>query len=345
MSETPLVSSIGFTTRGLRPHEQYDAWRGWFNGTFDGSSRAPAKDGYLATIKALTVEGLGLVRISVPASRTMRTRIVVRRNPIDHWIIMVGKRATTRVTTGDAKFDAPARVPFVLSMADELVSEHGPDELTQLFLGRDRFREFAPVLDAARGKIVTGPLTTMLAEYLMLLDRHIGGIEATSAPPLLSDASGAMVAACLSAPPDAIAAAKSSLDFGRLEKVRRAVRQELRSQLLGPDLLCRLVGMSRSGIYRLMESQGGVARYIRRQRLLESYRELSDPIGDKPIAAIAEELCFSDASDFNRAFRREFGASPNDVRTAVRAGLIPPAVPKAIAGGKASPFNDYIRAL
>ena len=94
-----------------------------------------------------------------------------------------------------------------------------------------------------------------------------------------------------------------------------------------------------------MESQGGVTRYIRRQRLLESHAALCDPIGDKSIAAIAEELCFTDASEFSRAFRREFGASPSDVRAAARAGLIPSAVSKASTGGKASTFNDCIKAL
>ena len=280
MSETRPATSVEFTTRGLRPDEQYGAWRGWFKGTFDGSPRAPNKDGYLATSKAITMDGLALVRISLPASRTMRTRILIRRNPVDHWIITVGKHATTRLTTRDAAFEAPARVPFVLSMADELVSERGPDEQFQLYLSRDSFRDIAPVLDAARGTAVSGPRGTMLAEFLELLERNLEQIDVVNHGPL-KDAVGSMIAACIAPSPDRIAAAKSQLDAGRLEKVRRAVRRELRSPLLEPDLLCRLVGASRSSLYRLMESQGGVTRYIRRQRLLESHAALCDPVGDK----------------------------------------------------------------
>lgn len=41
------------------------------------------------------------------------------------------------------------------------------------------------------------------------------------------------------------------------------------------------------------------------------------------IGAIAESLCFADASSFSRAFRREFGMSPSDVRAATLSGLRP----------------------
>jgi AraC-like DNA-binding protein len=76
--------------------------------------------------------------------------------------------------------------------------------------------------------------------------------------------------------------------------------------------------MSRSKLYRLMDAEGGVVRYIQRQRLFEAYALLSDPSVDRPITAIAEDLCFADTSGFSRAFRREFGATPNDVRAASR---------------------------
>jgi AraC-like DNA-binding protein len=110
-------------------------------------------------------------------------------------------------------------------------------------------------------------------------------------------------------------------------------------------MLSRLIGMSRSALYRLMESQGGVTRYIRRQRLLESRAVLSDPGDDKSIAAIAEEFCFSDAADFSRAFRREFGLAPSDVRATAQAGLVPPAPGNGRLEGGELTFTDFIQAL
>ena len=225
-----------------------------------------------------------------------------------------------------------------------MISARGPGDRLQLYLPRDSFREIASVLDAARGMVVNGPLGTLLAEFLELLERNLQQVDVMNHG-RLRDAVASMIAACIAPSPDRIAAAKSQLDVGRLEKVRQAVRRELRSPSLGPALLCRVIGTSRSALYRLLESQGGVTRYIRRQRLLESHAALCDPVCDKSIAAIAEELCFTDASEFSRAFKREFGSSPSDARAAARAGLMPPAVWKANPRGEALTFNDCIQAL
>ena len=199
------------------------------------------------------------------------------------------------------------------------------------------------MLDGARGAVVTGPYGTMLGEFLELLDRNLPQIDAADAAPL-KHAVGAMIAACLSPSSERIAAS-SQLELGRLEKVRRIVREQLRSPKIGPAALCRLVGMSRSALYRLMESQGGVTGYIRRRRLLESRAVLSNPGCGESIAAIAEEFCFSDAADFSRAFRREFGLAPSEVRAAAKAGIVPPAPAKQRRAGGDVTFNNFIHAL
>ena len=342
MSKTPSISSLGFTTSGLPARQQYEAWRGWHDRTFDGAPSTPAAHGFLAESKIFRTDGLALVRISTPAMRVKRTKALIRQNPVDRWVVTLG--SPTTLTSGNTTFEAPARSPFILSLADEMVSERGPGERLQLYLSRDSFRDLAPVLDVARGAVVSGPLGTLLAEYLELLNRNLRQIDVAEAG-RFRDAVGAMIAACVSPSPDRAAAAKPQLDLGRLENVRRAVRRELRSPLLGPDRLCHLLGMSRSALYRLMERQGGVTRYIRRQRLLESRATLSDPGCDASVAAIAEEFCFADASDFSRAFKREFGASPSEVRAHAKAGLSPPVASVARAGRSGSTFNDFIQAL
>ena len=97
--------------------------------------------------------------------------------------------------------------------------------------------------------------------------------------------------------------------------------------------------MSRSQLYRVLESEGGVAHYIQRRRLSESFALLCDASQNLPIGKVAEMLCFADASSFSRAFRQEFGVSPREVRVASLAGQAPPP-PKA--PGVAS-FSESLR--
>ena len=103
--------------------------------------------------------------------------------------------------------------------------------------------------------------------------------------------------------------------------------------------------MSRSQLYRLLDGEGGVTRYIQRQRLREGYAALCDTSHSRPIAAIAEELCFADASGFSRAFRQEFGISPNELRAASRAGLALAARPKYRIGSEVRNLRSCLRAF
>jgi len=125
--------------------------------------------------------------------------------------------------------------------------------------------------------------------------------------------------------------------------VRRVIRKHLRTPTFRPAILCRLVGISRSNLYRPFEDAGGVARYIQRERLLEAHAVLADPASTQSISAIADDLCFADASSFSRAFKRDFGHSPGEVRSAALAGMAPPATMRSLAPSAGTDFGELIR--
>jgi AraC-like DNA-binding protein len=301
-------------------------------------------NGFPAESRLWKLDGLALSRVSAPAIHVVRTNAHIRRNPVDHWVITLGNRVTTAVRTDDVALQAPAGVPFVLSLGNELISERSQDERLQLYLPRDGFGDIAPLLDAARGTVLNTPLGRLLADYMLLLERHLPDLNPEDLP-RLTGAVRAMIGACIVPSPDRLALAAGQIGLGRLEKVRRAVRRHLRSPSLGPDVLCREVGTSRSQLYRLLEGEGGVARYIQRQRLSEGHAAMCDVSNTKTIATISEELCFADASGFSRAFRHEFGMSPSDVRAASLTGLTPVAMPKDRIGLEVRTLSDCLRAF
>jgi AraC-like DNA-binding protein len=220
----------------------------------------------------------------------------------------------------------------VLSLGEEIRVDRGEDDdRMMLLLSRDHFGRIGHLVEAVKGMILPASQARFLADYMRVLERNLPGLASADLARFPS-AVEAMVAACLAPSADRLATARHQIELTLMERVRRVVRRNLRSPSLGPDKLCRETAMSRSQLYRVLESEGGVVHYIQRRRLSESFAILCDATNTYPIARIAEALCFADASSFTRAFRQEFGVTPSEVRVASLAGQAPVA---AKTGGSA----------
>ena len=195
-----------------------------------------------------------------------------------------------------------------------------------------------------RGRALDTPEGKLLADYMLLLERNLPHLPSTDGPKLAAPIQ-AMLGACLAPSADRIAEASRHIDLTLMERVRQAVRRNLRSPSLGPDKLCREAATSRSQLYRLLESEGGVAHYIQRRRLSESYSMLCDVSKNLPVGKVAEMLCFADSSSFSRAFRREFGMSSSDVRAGSLVGVLRTTPPMFPAGPGVRSFGECLRSL
>jgi AraC-like DNA-binding protein len=330
-----------FMTHPLPLSEQFEAWRGWYASVFGMVSRQPAGEGFRGKTVTWMLDGFGFNRVSTPSVSTNRTKTMIRRDPVDHWCVSVSKTNSSEFSVGNDWSMVPARVPYVFSLGEELSSERSLDRI-QLYLARDSFQTIAPLLDAARGKALDTPEGHLLADYMLLLERNIPDLPPEDGGKLAL-AIQAMLSACLAPSADRLAEAGTHVDLTLMERVRQAVRRNLRSPSLGPDKLCREAATSRSQLYRLLEGEGGVAHYIQRRRLSESFSMLCDPSNNLSIGKVAEILCFADGSSFSRAFRREFGMSPSDVR-AGSIGQLPPPAPLKKAAGVHS-FRECLHSL
>lgn len=333
-----------FATSTLPKAHQLEGWRAWYDTIFDVVPKQPSNDDFIATNSTWTVPGLTLSRVASPPNTVSRTKTVIRHNTVDHWVITLSKESVSDVTTRGVSFEAAPKTPFILSFGDEIgIRRRQADNRVQLLLPRDNFQAIAPVVDAARGMALTSSGGRMLADYILLLEQNVPGLEDDAAS-RLSNAVQAMLLACLAPNSDRQQVASDQIRLTLMERVRQAVRRNLRSPSLGPARLCREAATSRSQLYRLLEDEGGVARYIQRRRLSESFSMLCDAQNSLSIGAVADLLCFSDASSFARAFRREFGMSPTDVRAATQAGLSPAPPSKSPLGPGALTFSDCLRA-
>ncbi len=310
-----------FATQSLRPRDQLEAWRQWYQPVLDILPQHLTGDEFPANIHVWKLGGLAMSRTSSAPVHVARTKSHLRRDPIDHWVISYCTRGAHFARTAGNSLEVPARVPFLWSLGQEFLHERTHTDRVQFFMSRDAFRDIASLLDAACGSVLDTPLGHVLGDYMMALERRLPAVTEADFPRLTS-AVGAIIAAAIAPSAERAAAAGRQIDLGRKERVRQAIRRHLRTPTLRPRTLCRLVGMSRSHLYRLFDDVG-VARYIQRERLLEAQAVLSDAATTRSISVIAEDLCFADTSSFSRAFKREFGHSPSEERSAALAGLPP----------------------
>lgn len=93
-----------------------------------------------------------------------------------------------------------------------------------------------------------------------------------------------------------------------------AMKSYLRRRLADPDLsgtnLQQHFHYSRATVYRLFEPDGGVAHFIRHERLRRCHEELTHPGIGTTVRAVAARWGYPDPARFARAFRSRYGSPP-----------------------------------
>lgn len=111
----------------------------------------------------------------------------------------------------------------------------------------------------------------------------------------------------------AIAIDHAAITKARTGAIRRFINDQLFDKELGSELLCAKFGLSRASLYREFQNEGGVIRYIGRQRLQKALQELAAvPREWGRISQTAYKYGYDDPLKFSTVFRKEFGFTPSD---------------------------------
>lgn len=102
----------------------------------------------------------------------------------------------------------------------------------------------------------------------------------------------------------------------RLHEAKRYCERHLADPDLSPSQVAEALGISVRSLHLLFEPTGtSFARYVTRRRLAECRAALAGAAGHRrPVAEIAFAWGFNSLPTFYRAFQREFGIAPSDIR-------------------------------
>jgi len=344
-SLAPALEPLPFSTRELAPKNQFTAWQAHVAPLVE--VRLPddksLDDGFPADHTAWNFGGMLIVQQRAPAHSYMRSAAKLRSSSIDHWYIALPRtgRSWTEVDRRVAE-NQPGKLE-IRSLGYPFRGRTTESESLFLYLPRDLFADATATLDAKNNSILSGNFANLLLDYLNSIEARLRSLTADDLPRIVH-ATRSMIIACLSPQAEHAAATEQLVSVALMERARRYVHNNLDAAHLTPDSMCRALGVSRSRLYQLFEPSGGVLHYIQSRRLLAAHAALGDPADSRRIVDIAEAVGFSSAANFSRAFSKEFGYSPREVRSSVALPRLAQSVSLA-EHDKAPSFEGWLKAL
>lgn len=305
-SRSTAVQPLDFTTTGLPPHRQFDAFRAAYATVLDMEPPASADAGFPVVQRIWPLGRLVLVAITLPDARQPVRWTHAPGTILDHWYVAQPCRFAARQALPPAR----PRGPQFHSLAHPHAVSLEEEGVLLLFMPRNGLHETGPV-DRSNA-VVDGGLLPLLGDMMLALANRLPTLDSRALPHAVEAIAG--VFSGIAAASGAVLPQAPAGNLTLVERTRRLIRARLADDGLTPELICRELGVSRSRLYRLFEPLGGISSYIRRQRLLQARDALADPQETRPIMAIAEQWGFADPSVFSRSFRQEFGVSPRSVR-------------------------------
>jgi len=80
-----------FATHSLPRSQQLAAWRGWYDSVLDIDSLQRPEKGFAAENLTWRLDGFAISHVSTAPVSVARTTALIRRNPVDHWVVILGK--------------------------------------------------------------------------------------------------------------------------------------------------------------------------------------------------------------------------------------------------------------
>ncbi|MCP3416446.1 helix-turn-helix transcriptional regulator [Bradyrhizobium brasilense] len=307
-----------FSTRHYPPPEQFEVWKTRMASLVDVAPPEGHSPAHGFLVEYLTCNMADVVFTSGRFAAQSFARVIKPSHgaPVDIWWLYRVRSGEARFETAERRIHAMPGAMFLISLDEDFRGTITDYDGLVLGLPRRSFADMADQLDGICNILLEGNLIELLADYL---DRLEARITLMSSEELrqAGRATAQMIAACIQLSSDRLERARGAVEPVLFERARLYIEAHLADFDLTPDRIAQQLRISRSALYRAFESVGGVAGYILRKRLRAAHAELVTS-ADRQVQEIAYRHGFKLASDFARAFRREFGVSPREMRERMR---------------------------
>ena len=305
-----------FDTRALVPGEQASAWTETISSIFDVTLGAEdVSRGYAARVEGALIGPHVIGRVQAGPQLFIRSGFRSYTDGLEGYVVQSFGRGAVRAANETTPLAGQGQL-FAIDLRRPLETVNTDFDLVSFFLPRDvleRGHASGPHLMATSQDSVLGRMT---AQFLLSFQGGVRQMDAEEAQ-TAANAALELVAECFRGETRR-SLTETSHRLALLDTVRARISALLDlGDAVDIDALSRWAGCSRATLYRVFEPIGGVAEYIRHQRLgrvLKDFASHDPVIQAQSIGEIANRHGFGSDAHFSRAFKAVFGLSPSDAR-------------------------------
>lgn len=310
---------FGISSSEMTPEANYAAWGDATATMFDiDAGGRTATEPFYADLVSYAMGPVLIGRARAAAQTFTRSASTIARSGVDHILVQLYQQGGYRGIAGTLPIEVNPGDICILDFAETLETTASSFENITMVVPRGLIE-----LALGRTESLHGLVLKNDTALCQLLARHLKALFEL-APHMTFDESDAiangtisLIAACLRGELETRDDTASGVATVSLIRIRRFIDQSLEDPELSIESIAKRFGLSRASLYRLFDSFGGIAEYIRRKRLHRAFFLITDPsYREKRIGEIARRFCFPNESTFTRAFKGAYGITPSAAREA-----------------------------
>lgn len=220
------------------------------------------------------------------------------------------------IDNAGAIISSPRQTIFLMDMGKPVQSRASASHCLSIAIPKPALAQFGVNINKLGGShIVDGdPRHTVIATALLNSFKVLPETTEDHAEQLATNLLG-LVAGMFEAPDSKNYETRQCVDAATQYAVAEFIQRHLANPKLSVNFIAKALPYSRSTLYRQFAGSGGIALYIREQRLKRCYKEITSPsLFSQKIALVAARWGFCNNSHFSRLFKDYFGLSPRDAR-------------------------------
>ncbi len=314
------VPHARFSVDSVLERDRFDVWRDSISCIFEVEASSDVRNtDFHAEIDANMFGPIMLARTETTAQRWSRTPSLMAKDGMDHYMIQLYEYGNTHWDTNSESLKCPERglIVYDLTQAADLKTKDFAN--LSLIIPRDLLEDQLSSSDDQHMRVLDGaePMVQLFREHIMSL-RSLATQMTTRQALEVAPSTAGLAAACLNGVESENPNQQRGVSVAQMTLVRRFIEANLSELDLTADWIAKRTGISRSKLYVLFESYGGVSTFIRDRRMRQALLTLVDQRNQtRSIYDVALQAGYASDSTFSRAFRSRFGASPNEVRNGV----------------------------